>query len=85
MNSDKYGNFNNPNRPENVELLMLKLLSSMVIEGITPHIIMPISTFNIHIDEFLKIIKNSQENEKYKIFLQNYNDGKFYDVLSILI
>ena len=43
---EKYGDMFNPIRPENTELLMIKLLSEFVKKKQTPHIILPIKTFN---------------------------------------
>ncbi len=48
-----YGDINNTKRPENTELLMLKLLSNIVINRISPHIILPVTTFNIEMKDFL--------------------------------
>jgi hypothetical protein len=41
-----YGSINNITRPENSEICMLKLLSYFVIKSQTPHLILPIATFN---------------------------------------
>lgn len=53
--TDRYGNIFNLSRPENAEIHMLKVLSYFVIKRLTPHIILPISTFNCHIQPFLTL------------------------------
>ena len=40
---EKYGDLYNSKRPENAELMMIKLLSFFVINKQTPHIILPIA------------------------------------------
>ena len=40
----------NVKRPENAELLMLRLLSQFVKNKQTPHIVLPITTFNTSIN-----------------------------------
>ncbi len=50
-----YGSINNIMRPENTEICMLKLLSYFVIKKYTPHLILPISTFNTNIKTFIDI------------------------------
>jgi serine/threonine protein kinase len=84
-----YGDMYNSNRPENVEILMIKLLSEFVIKKQTPHIILPITTFNTSIKPFLDldIIKNRNEkNDKnYIKFLQRYKKGDYYNNVSVLV
>ena len=52
---EHYGDMYNVKRPENAELLMIKLLSQFVIKKQTPHIILPITTFNTSIKFFLDL------------------------------
>ena len=87
---DEYGAMNNLSRPENAELRMLKLLSYFVIKRRTPHLVLPIGTFNTSITNFIKVPKNiidldDEKNEMYKKFIDRYNGGEFEDFVSVLI
>ena len=90
---DKYGDIHDSERPENAELMMIKLLSYFVVTKKTPHIVLPIGTFDTNINTFIKLIEQkklieknkSRKNEKYKEFIERYEKGEFYDELSILI
>ena len=61
---ENYGDMYNVKRPENVEILMIKLLSFFVINKQTPHIVLPISTFNTSIKPFLSLTKANIVNNK---------------------
>ena len=83
-----YGSIHNSTRPENSEICMLKLLSYFVIKGQTPHIILPIITFNTSIKDFLTLQDEeivSKDNKKYSEFIENYNQGVYYETVSIVI
>jgi serine/threonine protein kinase len=83
-----YGGINDITRPENAELFMLRILSYFVINGQTPHVVLPISTFNTSIKPFLNLTKNgfiSSNNKKYEEFLDRYKKGEYYEEVSILI
>ena len=54
---ENYGSYNDITRPENAELMMLKLLSYFVVNNQTPHLILPIGTFNTSIKPFLSLEK----------------------------
>jgi serine/threonine protein kinase len=83
---ENYGDMYNYKRPENVELLMIKLLSYFVINKKTPHIILPITTFNTSIKPFLGLTKDDIVNsKKFDIFLSKYNKGEYYNNVSVLI
>jgi len=90
---DKYGDVHDTERPENAELLMIKLLSYFVVTKKTPHIVLPIGTFDTNINTFMKLVEQKQlidknktkKNEKYKEFVERYEKGEFYDEVSILI
>jgi len=85
---DGYGSMFNITRPENAEICMLKLLSYFVIKCQTPHLILPISTFNTSIKPFLTLQEDevvSQDNQKYTEFIKNYNDGLYYETVSVII
>jgi len=83
-----YGSINNVTRPENSEICMLKLLSYFVIRSQTPHLILPIATFNTSIKPFLILQDDdviSKDNTKYSEFISNYNEGMYYETVSIVI
>ena len=78
----------NITRPENAEICMLKLLSYFVIRCHTPHLILPICTFNTSIKPFLSLQDDdvvSKDNEKYTEFLENYKEGHYYETVSVVI
>jgi serine/threonine protein kinase len=83
-----YGGINDITRPENAELFMLRILSYFVINNQSPHIVLPICTFNTSIKPFLSLTKNgfiSTNNKKYEEFLDRYKKGEYYEEVSILI
>jgi len=83
---ENYGDMYNVKRPENAELLMIKLLSQFVIKKQSPHIILPISTFNTSIKPFLNLTKNDIiNNKRYDQFIKRYEKGEYYQNVSVLI
>lgn len=88
-----YGLPSNKDRPENSEIRILKLLSDLVINRETPHIILPITTIYSSIDSFtgnniIKSIVNESQSKKlskYEEFVKKYNKGEYHDYCSILI
>ena len=87
---DEYGAINNAARPENAELRMLKLLTYFVANKISPHFVLPITTFNTSISHFVNVGKVSididdDKNEQYKKFIDRYKDGKLEDFVSVLV
>ena len=67
---------------------MLKLLSYFVIKSQTPHLILPIATFNTSIKPFLTLQDDdivSKDNKKYSEFITNYNEGQYYETVSVII
>lgn len=86
----KYGSIYNVKRPENAEIKMLKVLSKFVLQKKTPHIVLPICTFNTGIDHFVnedaknRIISNKPQGQhkkhdprkKYMEFIKKYEKGK---------
>jgi serine/threonine protein kinase len=83
---EKYGNPFYSKRPENAELLLIKLLSYFVINKQTPHIVLPIGTFNTTMEPFLGLAKNGIiQNKKYDLFVKKVKDGEYYDEVSVLI
>ena len=85
---DGYGSLFNITRPENAEICMLKLLSYFVVKCQTPHLILPICTFNTSIKPFLTLQDDEvipKDNEKYTEFIKNYNNDMYYETVSVVI
>lgn len=85
---ENYGDIYDTRRPENAELMMIKLLSYFVIKKQTPHIILPMATFYTSITPFVNLIKDDivdEDNKKYKEFIDKYKSGDYHDNVSILI
>jgi serine/threonine protein kinase len=87
----EYGDIFDVKRPENAELLMLRVLSYFVLRRQTPHIILPIGTFNTKIDTFVNINKRRNgekkviQSKKYDEFVKKYENKEFYNIVSILL
>ena len=84
----KYGSMHNVSRPENAELMMIRLLSYFIVRKQTPHIVLPIGAYNTNIKPFINLDKTKvidKENDKYRIFKERYNNKEYYDYVSILI
>lgn len=83
---EHYGGMYSINRPENAELLMIQLLSQFVKSKQTPHVVLPITTFNTSIKTFTNLAKDDiVDNKKYDQFIKRYKKGEYYDKVSILI
>jgi serine/threonine protein kinase len=83
---ENYGDIKDSSRPENAELLMLKILSNFVINNQTPHIVLPIATFNTNINMFISLTKNNIiSNKKYEQFVDKCKNNEFHDTVSVLI
>jgi serine/threonine protein kinase len=83
---ENYGSINDPSRPENAELMMLKVLSYFVVNNQTPHVVLPIATFNTKIHPFITLTKTGViGSKKYEQFVKRYEEGDFYEDVSILI
>lgn len=85
---EKYGEMNDIRRPENAEIMMIRLLSYFVVKRQTPHIVLPIGTFNTSIVPFVNLINDNvvdKNNKKYLEFVERYKKGEYYDQVSILI
>jgi hypothetical protein len=85
---EKYGDMYDVRRPENAELMMIRLLSYFVVKRQTPHIVLPIGTFNTSIKPFINLINDGaveKENKKYQEFIENYSKNQYYSNVSILI
>jgi serine/threonine protein kinase len=83
---ENYGDMNDVERPENAELIMLRTLSYFVCNQQTPHIVLPIATFNTEIKPFINLIReNAKGNKKFDEFMKKYKHGDYYDKISVLI
>lgn len=85
---ERYGDANDITRPENAELFMIRLLSYFIVKGQTPHIVMPIGSFDTSIKPFVKLIDENiidKSNKKYGEFVEKYKKKEFYPEVSILI
>jgi hypothetical protein len=83
---ENYGDMYNIKRPENTEILMIRLLSYFVINKHTPHIVLPITTFNTSIKPFLNLTTNNiVNNKKFEQFIERYEKGEYYQNVSVLI
>jgi len=83
-----YGDLHDITRPENAELKMIKTLSYFVVKKQTPHIILPMGTFNTNIKPFVNLINIdvvNKDNKKYCEFIKKYKKKEYYDDVSILI
>lgn len=84
----RYGDLYDSRRPENAELMMIKLLSYFIVNKETPHIVLPIGTFDTDIKVFTGLIDDQyvdEDNEKYKEFVESYKNGEYHNEVSILI
>ena len=84
----QYGTMYDVRRPENAELLMIRLLSYFIVKGCTPHITLPIGTFYTGIEAFTNLIEDDfvkSDNKKYKDFVEKYKKGGYFSDVSILI
>jgi hypothetical protein len=84
----KYGDMFDTNRPENAELVMIKTLSYFVVGGQTPHIVLPMGTFDTSIKPFVDLIEKDivdENNKKYSEFITRFKNDEYYDIVSILI
>ena len=84
----KYGPANDVRRPENAELMMIKLLGYFVVKKQSPHIVLPIATFDTNIKPFTELIDTkvvTENNRKYLEFVERYKKGEYFDNVSILI
>ena len=81
-----YGDIYNPNRPENTEILMLILLSELVVKNRTPHIMLPLQTFNTNFKPFIHLSNIINiKNKNFYNFINKYENNHFYTNVSILV
>lgn len=85
---EKYGDMHDVRRPENAELMMIRLLSYFVLRAQTPHIVLPIGTFYTSITPFVNLIEGNyvdKDNKRYAEFIEKYRKGEYYDTVSVLM
>lgn len=85
---ERYGDIHDVRRPENAEIMMIKLLSYFIAKKQTPHIVLPIGTFNTDISTFVDLITRnvvSKDNDRYAEFVKRYEKGDYHKTVSILI
>lgn len=83
---ENYGDMYDSTRPENAELMMLKKLSYFVVRNQTPHIVLPICTFNTPIKPIVALSNESfKNNKKFEEFIQRYKKKQYYENMSVLI
>ena len=81
-----YGDPRQKTRPENAEIHMLKLLSQFVFNNRTPHIVLPIITFDTNLKPLIKLHKGRKiVNDRYKKFVERYHNNEYYPIASVLI
>jgi hypothetical protein len=87
----RHGTRHDSTRPENAELLMIKLLSKFIVNKMTPHLVLPIATFDTktshlpHLFQMCGVNSKHEKAKKCKNFLTKYEQGKYYDDMSVLI
>ena len=70
------------------ELLMIKTLSYFVAKGQTPHIALPITTFDTDIKQFTDFVDRlavPPKNDNYDDFKRKYDKGHYKNGVSVLI
>lgn len=85
--SDSYGETTNLTRPENAEIMMLRVLSYFIATKQTPHLIIPIQTFHTDIKFFTTLAKDGYiktDVKRYNEFVERCKKGKYEDTVSIL-
>jgi hypothetical protein len=85
---ETYGAITNITRPENAEIMMLRILSYFVMKNKTPHIILPIITFTTDIKMFLAMSNYgyiTHNVEKYEEFVERAKNGHYEKTVSILL
>jgi hypothetical protein len=83
---EKYGDLYDIRRPENAELAIIKILSWFVSTKQTPHIVLPIGTFNIDLRKFVEMAKEKiKNNERFDKFIKRCDNNEFYPIASVLV
>jgi hypothetical protein len=82
----KYGSVHACSRPENAEIMMLRVLADLVVNNHTPPIVLPIATFNSSIRPFINL--SSQKivtNKRFDEFVERYKKGEMHSTVSVLM
>jgi len=83
---EKYGSVHDKKRPENAELVMLRVLSDLVLENKTPHLILPIASFTTSVKTFLALSDlNVVVHPRFVEFVEKYKAGELHSTLSVVI
>jgi serine/threonine protein kinase len=83
---ETYGDLFDIRRPENAELTIIKLLSWFITTKQSPHIVLPIGTFNIDLKKFVALTKDKIKGcDKYDAFIDKCKSKEYYPVASVLI
>jgi len=83
-----YGYMTSTSRPENAELMMIKLLSMFLVRKENPHVVLPYGTFDTSIKHFTNLIDEGyvdKDNKHYKQFIERYSKNGYHSKVSILI
>lgn len=82
------GNIDDINRPENAELMMMRVLSQFVVKENTIHLFVPLLTFDTKLKYLLSLVNKSELNDKnakrYDEFLKECGKGKYCNIVSVL-
>lgn len=85
---EKYGYMTKTSRPENAELMMIRLLSMFLVRKENPHVVLPYGTFDTSIKHFTNLIDEGrveEDNKHYSQFIERYKKGGYHSKVSILI
>lgn len=91
---DNYGKFRDEKRPEDVEIILIALFSEFVTKDKTPHLVLPLYSFNTSINNFIQTPdndfnisddKNDRRLKNYRRFLKNHKDGYLRNDVSVLV
>ena len=77
----KYGYITNLNRPENVDVVILEILSEL--SDLTPHLMTPYGSFFSDIKPFTDL--QIKKNKKFDEFKENYQNNVYHNKVSILL
>lgn len=84
---ENYGDITNIHRPENSEIMMLRVLSYFKVKHETPHLLLPIVAFDTQLKFFLLLSENNLiggNTDKYDEFVKRCKEGKYENEVSVL-
>lgn len=79
------GERQNDQRPENVDVIVSKLLSQFVTRYKTPHIILPLVCFHTKLEDVIDAGKIDTKTKSYENFLKSYKSQSFDDFAQVLL